>query len=280
MLGPVRPVGKGHQTLLAGVEGGMVSNVGTPRCSSIARAATALFVLEACSSQPRPSALGDCVVVGDAGCANAPLGGGAVGSGGTNDGSLDDVDNGGGVCGEGTSASQCDTCLGANCCKPLSACTTSIECSNLLSCVMACAGAGASDCIDDCNGRYEGSVSMLDEVESCLTTECPICNESGIGDPCVPGQDTCIAGLTCNAFWCTSPDRCERASDCLGIGANGGNYLGLPNACVATGEGNFCTPGCVIDTTNSGCVTGTFCHSTTSVDGLAVSVCATLPDGG
>jgi hypothetical protein len=258
----------------------MVGYVRLRRCNLIARAATAFVVLGACSSQPLPSALGNCVVVGDSSCASAHLGGGAVGSAGNSDGSVDDVDNGASGCSAGPSASQCQACVSANCCAYLNACTASTECSNLLSCVLACAGAGVSACIDGCNGRYQGSVTALNDVESCLTLKCPICSESGIGDPCAPGVDACISGLTCNDFWCTSPDRCTKGSDCLGIGPNGGNDLGFANECIAIGSGNFCTPSCVIDTESSGCVSGTFCHTTTSVDGLTVSVCATLPDGG
>ena len=153
MLVPTRPVGKGHQTLLAGVDAVMVGYVRLRRCNLIARAATAFVVLGACSSQPLPSALGNCVVVGDSSCASAHLGGGAVGSAGNSDGSVDDVDNGASGCSAGPSASQCQACVSANCCAYLNACTASTECSNLLSCVLACAGAGVSACIDGCNGR-------------------------------------------------------------------------------------------------------------------------------
>jgi hypothetical protein len=154
-------------------------------------------------------------------------------------------------------------------------CTTSSECNNLYSCVMGCAGVSA--CIEGCDQTYPASVPTLAAIDTCLALKCAVCAESGVGDPCAPGASTCIAGLTCSALWCTKT--CAHSSDCAGIGANGGNFTGQPNACISTVHGELCSPGCA---TNADCASfpGTFCATTTSVDALAVSICSTLPDGG
>jgi hypothetical protein len=232
---------------------------------SISRALAALVVLGACSSELLPPAIGDCSGAGDASCAESPTTSVAVSGG----------DGGSSICNAGASASQCDTCANAHCCTQLSMCTTTNQCNNLLSCVMGCGGASA--CIDGCNQTYPASVPTLEAIDTCLTLECAVCAEAGVGDPCTPGASTCVADLTCSALGCTQ--ECAHSSDCGGIGANGGNLTGQPNACIATAHGEFCSPGCA---TNDDCARfpGTFCATTTSVDSLAVSICSTLPDGG
>jgi hypothetical protein len=234
--------------------------------TAVARAATLVVVLGACSSESRPPELGDCKALDDASCATPVSGGGQLGS---------DNDAASTVCSAGSSASQCDVCANANCCGSLTACAALADCNNLLSCVMGCAGASA--CVDACDQSYSNSVTALDAIDSCLTQKCAVCTESGVGDPCTPGASTCIAGLTCSSLWCTKP--CAHGSDCAGIGPDSGNFTGEPNACMATSGGVLCTPGCA---TNADCgdFPGTFCVSTTSFDGLTVSVCSALPDGG
>jgi hypothetical protein len=138
---------------------------------------------------------------------------------------------------------------------------------------------GASACIASCNQTYPASVTMLDEIQSCLTLKCLVCSESGIGDPCGPGANPCVTGLTCNGLWCTKG--CLSASDCVGIGPNGGNFTGETNECISTASGDVCTPGCAVNG-NADCADfpNTFCRATTSLDRLVVSICSTLPDGG
>ncbi len=233
---------------------------------SVAGAAAASFLLVACSSEYRPPELGDCTPMGDASCSTSSIGSGSIG-GGSDDASA--------VCNAGPAASQCDVCANAKCCMPLTACAGSTQCNNLLSCVMGCGGAAA--CVDGCNHNYSGSVTTLDAIDSCLMQKCVVCSESGIGDPCASGANTCVAGLTCNGAWCTRV--CAQSSDCAGIGPNAGNFTSAPNACISTPSGGFCAPGCA---TNADCADfpGTFCLSTTSFDRLAVSICSSLPDGG
>lgn len=234
--------------------------------SSVAREALVFVVLGACTSESLPPELGDCTPTGDASCMPSNIGSGAL-AGGSEGGSA--------ACNAGASASQCDVCANANCCAALSTCAASTQCDNLLSCVMGCAGASA--CVSGCEGTYSGSVATLDAIDSCVALKCAVCAQAGVGDPCAAGASTCVAGLTCSAPWCTKP--CARSTDCAGIGPNGGNFTGEPNACVSTGGVELCAPGCA---TNADCgdFVGTFCASTTSVDGLAVSICSTLPDGG
>jgi hypothetical protein len=231
------------------------------------RAIGAFVVLGACSPESLPPALGGCTGAGDASCAEGPIMAVATVGGGSEGGSS--------LCNAGPSASQCETCASANCCTPLSTCTSSGPCNNLLSCVMGCAGVSA--CIEGCDQTYPESVPTLDALDTCLTLKCVICAESGVGDPCTLGANTCIADLTCSTLGCSKA--CVHSSDCGGIGPNDGNFTGQPNACISTAHGDFCTPGCA---TNDDCAsfTDTFCATTTSADSLAVSVCSTLPDGG
>ncbi len=99
-----------------------------------------------------------------------------------------------------------------------------------------------------------------------------------MGDPCSDGYPPCESTLSCNGSWCTTP--CTPTSDCAGIGPGGDNVGGTPNVCVFTaGAGDTCVPTCATD---NDCVvfSGTYCKSTTALDGSTVQTCSPLPDGG
>lgn len=235
-----------------------------------------LVFLEGCSSESFPPEIGGCVPTDAAGCISAVGGGVSTGGGvGGGDGSVEEMESGVGVCNAGSSASRCDVCAYASCCAQLMTCEDSGQCHGLLNCVMGCA---SSACIDGCNQAYPESVtSSLDTFESCVTLKCPICSESGVGDPCGPGGNACVAGLACNGLWCTKG--CVQTSDCIGIGPNGGNFTGYPSACIASTQGDLCTPGCGT-TADCSDLPNSLCLSTMSLDRLAVSICSTVPDGG
>jgi len=229
----------------------------------LASAAAACVVLAACQASTRPPDLGDCMG-DDSGCSPPVVGGGS--SGGGNESGADTA------CGSSSGESQCDQCANASCCGPLSACDESTVCQNLFRCESGCT---SSACVTRCQQQFPSGVGALDSLESCLSLKCAVCSESGVGDPCSPGYFPCVSGLTCNGSWCTKA--CSRSSDCGGLGSNGGNALGFSNACVHTGSGDVCVPGC---TANADCAAfaSTYCLSTTSYDGLSVSVCTALPD--
>jgi hypothetical protein len=213
--------------------------------------------------------------MGDASCSAPRYGSGDI-AGGNNDGSFDDAGSGTAGCVAGPAASQCEVCANADCCMQLLTCTASpTGCGNLLSCVDGC---GDSACISNCEGTYLTAAALFNEVESCLNLKCPICNESGVGDPCVPGVSACVAGLFCNGLWCTRS--CTSASaNCAGIGPAGGNYLGEPNACIPTASGIVCAPECTT-TTDCADFPNTNCRSTTSLEEVAILVCSDVGDGG
>ena len=156
------------------------------------------------------------------------------------------------------------------CCTATNDCFGSASCQDLYNCTLNCT---STACVNDCDAKYPAGVSDLNVLESCLGQKCPVCSESGVGDPCV----ACSTGLSCSGLWCTKP--CARSSDCGGLGMNGGNFTGQANACVATPSGITCVPGCA---SNTDCFDfpGTYCAPATSVDRVAVSVCTLLPDGG
>jgi hypothetical protein len=120
---------------------------------------------------------------------------------------------------------------------------------------------------------YPTGVQAYQVLESCLQSRCPICGESGVGDPCT--ATSCVTGLSCQGLWCWKS--CTKDADCAGIGPNGGNILGHGNVCVATPSGPQCVPGCNLD---ADCTyfSGTYCHSTTSWTGEDVQVCAPVAD--
>ncbi len=223
----------------------------------------------ACSQATAPAQLGDCVPTDDAACSGS--GGGGGGSGG-NEGGAD----GGGSCQSSPSDSKCDQCAFASCCAPVTKCFSSSDCTNLYSCVQSCGY--ATTCVNACRSKYSTVAYELDAVNTCLSQKCTICSQSGIGDPCGPAfATTCVTGLACMAGVCT--ETCTASTSCAGIGPNGGNFDGKPSACVSSGAGFLCAPGC---TTSGDCVEfpGTFCLATKNISGNAVSVCAPQPDGG
>jgi hypothetical protein len=221
------------------------------------------LVAVACSSSAgRPAELSDCV-----GCFTPTV---AAGGGGPT------VDSGENSCGVSADDSLCNQCAGADCCPDLSACLASTDCQNLWSCETSCSG--QSSCVGGCQQQYPNSVALFQALGACVTQKCTVCSELGVGDPCEPGGVACNAGLSCGGLWCTKD--CARASDCLGLGAAGGNVLNEESACVRTSSSQgVCFPGCETD---ADCTDfpGTYCFETTSVDALSVRICATSPDAG
>jgi hypothetical protein len=107
---------------------------------------------------------------------------------------------------------------------------------------------------------------------------CTVCGESGIGDPCAGSNTGCAPGLNCIDGWCSIA--CTATTSCAGFGPNGGNALGLTNACITIPTvGDVCTPGC---STDSDCAnfSGAFCLATTAVGGAAVQICSRPADAG
>ena len=234
-----------------------------------AAVATAWLPSLACSQAGLPPELGGCTADNDAGCSVASSGGGQ------SSGGADAAAEGSSRCQVPQSASQCDQCAYGSCCSQLSACFSSTACTNLHNCELGCRGVTA--CVTQCRSTYPTAVLALQQVDSCLLMKCLVCSESGIGDPCGPGNYSCVTGLACNGGYCTKP--CAPTTACTGIGPNGGNYAGQQNACFALPSGEFCVPGCA---TINDCIyfPNTYCKATTSVSGAAVSVCVPLPDGG
>ncbi len=170
--------------------------------------------------------------------------------------------------------SQCDQCAYADCCADITACFTSAACTSLYDCIAGCAGSPA--CVKACSSQYPQAQLAYQQLASCVSLRCPVCSEAGAGDPCAGGV-ACVTGLSCSGSWCTRS--CTATSDCAGIGPGGGNYTGQPGACVHLPGGFECVPGCSTDADCSA-FEGTYCEQTTSVEGVAVSVCGALPDGG
>jgi hypothetical protein len=237
--------------------------------AGIGRALAGTWVVGiACSpvGSPPPEE-GDCVSTRPATC-SVDHAGGVEPSGGDAGGDATQ-------CAVNSSQSQCDQCAFGSCCDLVSACFSTVTCANLYNCTEACVG--VAPCVSSCDTLYPGAVIALQDIESCVTVNCPVCAELGVGDPC-GGASSCVLGLSCGASWCTKT--CQTTSDCGGLGPNGGNRsTGLPNACVATSEGFLCVPGCTVDA-DCTLYPGTFCEATTSADGTPVSICASLPDAG
>jgi hypothetical protein len=236
------------------------------RTGLLRASATALVAIVACTSNgAHPPELGNCVPVEGGICTTTVVvGGSSGGEAGTGDG---------GSCTVSAGSSQCGECATQSCCSELEECAGSTTCSNLLSCEDGCLG-GAS-CLTGCQQQFPTGVSTLQSLSSCLTRDCVVCDESGVGDPCGPQYYACETGLSCGGSWCTRS--CVRSSDCVGLGANGANTLGFPNACMATTSGDACTPGCA-SAADCAAFPGTYCYATTDVGGSNVSVCAPLPD--
>jgi hypothetical protein len=228
----------------------------------------AWLIFSACAETPsNPPYLGPCESDG-ASCGAGVVGGGA--------GTPEDSGASSSSCPINAADAQCAQCAEASCCASLDACTASTDCQNLLRCEQSCAGAAA--CASDCEGQAPNGVALLNELTSCLDVKCPVCSESGIGDPCVAQGNACNPGLSCGGLWCTKA--CVRSTDCAGLGAGGGNELGFPNACVATASaGGQCRPGCQTDS-DCALFQGSFCLATTSSEGVSVQTCASPLDAG
>ena len=221
----------------------------------------------ACTSMQLPPPIPDCPP--DSGCSEPITGaGGGGGDGGTEAAAS---------CGGTVADSQCDQCAFGNCCTQISDCLGTTDCSNLFSCIEECSG--SPPCVSGCEGKaLSSSVAAYDAINTCIDAKCPVCAESGIGDPCSGSYPPCTSNLTCNGLWCTEP--CAPTTVCSGLGPNGGNVGGTPNVCVfAQGAGDTCAPECATDN-DCAVFPGTYCMSTTAVDGSAVQVCTVLPDGG
>jgi len=230
-----------------------------------ASAAALLLAIVACTSNDQPPASGDCVVIDGSTCSVSVIGGSSSGSDGGPDGDS---------CSVSAGDSQCGVCATTSCCTELVECQGSTACTNLLSCEDDCTGGSA--CITACEQQFPTGTSTLQLLTSCLTRDCPVCAESGIGDPCGPGYYACETGLTCSGLYCTKA--CVKSTDCVGLGPGGANTLGYVNACMAGAHGNSCVPGCGGSATACTDFPATYCFTTTDDDGNVVSVCTALPD--
>jgi hypothetical protein len=231
-------------------------------CAAVAAAAGG-----ACSqAASHPPELGDCHG-DDASCPGA-----VVAGGGSGNPAADAATSSSSGCSVNASDPQCVQCENADCCSMYDSCINDSNCRNLDMCEAS--GIPASTC----NGMYPLGIGPLTALNDCIQVKCPVCAQFGVGDPCNPAASACNPGLTCEQSWCSKT--CVRGSDCAGLGANGGNELNLPSACMLlTGLGQWCTPGCESD---SDCVDfpSTYCAGATSFDGQAVQVCLPLPDAG
>jgi hypothetical protein len=178
------------------------------------------------------------------------------------------------VCTSQSTDALCLQCASARCCGPLDACGANTTCQNLAMCETSPTCIGSATCTSQCEHDYAGAVTQYGELTSCLALDCPVCSELGAGDPCAPQGISCNQGLTCTGLWCTK--LCSDAADCVGLGADGANTLGLLNACIGSTNGNLCAPGCATDA-DCAAFPSTYCVATTSVDRLAVRICATSP---
>lgn len=234
---------------------------------ALVNVALAWVALAACSTDSaHPPLLGPCEFDG-ASCSVGAVGGGVGGA----------ADSGAtpSACQVNAGDSQCTQCAEASCCGAFAACTASADCENLLNCEPSCATAA---CVSSCETQSPNGVALLDTLQACLQTRCPVCSELGVGDPCTPDGTACNAGLLCSGLWCTKG--CLRSTDCAGLGPAGGNALGFQNACIVTATaGDQCLPGCAADSDCSS-FPGAFCFATTSSEGLSVRVCAATPDAG
>jgi hypothetical protein len=246
--------------------------VGKPLGAGFA-AALALAAACACAScsstESRPPLEPDCQP-NDAGCTTQTVGGGGGGSG---DSAAASSCSGMDLSG----SSQCIQCAGLHCCSELNTCLSpsnpsdpaNTDCKNLLDCEEAFGT--SSQCT-----AFSAGQATFNALEECLTGECPVCSESGIGDPCSGTSLGCAPGLTCFDGWCTAD--CTSSSACSGLGPGGTNALGLANVCLTiAGTGDICVPGCSASTDCED-FTGTFCFATTAVGGAAVQVCSHTPD--
>jgi hypothetical protein len=267
------PCNRGNQPCGAGARrevqysvSGVIRSVGTV----VKAFGAGLALLASCSpASPLPPPIPDCQA-NDAGCTTQT----GVGGGGVSD------DSGSAAsCGQLdlSGSSQCTQCAELQCCPALTTCFDNTDCATLYTCEEACGG--LASCVNsEC---ALGAVAMFNEVEICLRGKCPVCNESGVGDPCGGSAPDCAAGYTCFDGWCTADCTASTASTaCSGLGPNGTNALGFANACLAlAGEGDVCAPGCGSDSDCANFV-DTLCLPTTAVGGATVQVCARIADAG
>ena len=162
----------------------------------------------------------------------------------------------------------------ANCCVDLETCEQSTPCENLLGCVAHC---GSHTCVSACEQTYVSVAFIYSKLTACMSLHCPVCAESGVGDPCNAASDACVTATSCSGLWCTRA--CTKQADCAGIGPGGGNFTGQPGACRRAGSGYSCYPGCSGDPDCTD-FPGTYCIVTTDLTGATVQVCATSPDAG
>ena len=241
----------------------MLQAMGRRHGRATAMALLLLVLIAACSSgSSHPAELGSCVPAPGSSCSVTP--------GGSSSGASTDA----GSCAAYADASACDACAASSCCPALETCIDNAACANLDGCEIGCNGSSA--CITACQGQYPTGQGDLTVLFDCLAGRCPVCAQSGVGDPCSSSYPPCETGLVCNGDWCTKA--CARSSDCAGLGTGGTNGLGEPNTCVMTSSGYVCAPGC----NGPGCsyFPATYCASTSAWDGSAVMVCAALPDAG
>ncbi|HXX66068.1 MAG TPA: hypothetical protein VEK07_02745 [Polyangiaceae bacterium] len=186
------------------------------------------------------------------------------------------ADAGAGACASSSGDSTCVQCAKASCCADFSLCAESTECTSLSACEANC---NDSACVAGCEQEFPTGVATLEQLDSCLGTECLSCTELGVGDPCATALGSCETGLTCNGLWCVKA--CTTSTNCVGLGASGANALGEQSACVGTAtNGDVCFPGCAVSASHCASFPGTACFSTTSVDGVTVAICESVPDAG
>jgi hypothetical protein len=174
------------------------------------------------------------------------------------------------TCSPPSGASACHQCTASSCCAPSTACDADAECTALVACEARCT---ASTCITDCETTHAGGVSLFRAYFDCLSGSCPICAQSGVGDPCTTDASNCAPGLTCNGLYCTRG--CVGDSDCAGAFDDGLNGSGGANVCAINGQkAAVCFPGC---SSSKDCATydGTTCVSDTASVSGSVQVCAT-----
>jgi hypothetical protein len=161
--------------------------------------------------------------------------------------------------------SACDECAAADCCSEFTTCEQNTNCASLLNCEVNCT---TSSCFTTCQNQFPLGTGDLQIYSSCLSARCPVCNESGVGDPCSTGFAGCETGLTCsNGLWCTKT--CAQVSDCAGLGAGGVNSLGYANTCV----GGLCVPECTSNETGCQDFPGSFCATATTIANTSQLVC-------
>lgn len=242
----------------------------------------ALVAVAACSSTPPPAAVGNCVPVDDAACTvSGSVGGGSSGEsdGGQSSGTTPTS------CQVSSADSLCMQCYLPACCSLITACEASADCVALSTCVNDCLSASSVVTIDKCIGACTmsdtdpESVAAYNNLLACEGAKCAnACDQHGVGNPCVTGYPSCVAGTTCNGSWCTKV--CARDTDCAGTGGSGGDQEGTANVCVfVTGTGNTCAPSAPANCTAT--YADTFLDTAAiDVSGSPVAVCALITDGG